>query len=87
MVKILSRDSYGLDDQGIGIRLQIGERYFYFCGVQTGSETYLSSCTFGTVVSNPHEDNDSLPSSAEVRKGGALRPLLHMPSWHRDNCL
>jgi hypothetical protein len=28
------------------------------------------------------EAEDSPPSSAEVKKGGAIPPLLHMSSWH-----
>jgi hypothetical protein len=29
------------------------------------------------------EANQSHPSSAEVKKGGAIPPLPHMPSWRR----
>jgi hypothetical protein len=39
------------------------------------------------------EANHILPSSAKVKNGGAVPPLLHMSSWHsakfikhRDNC-
>jgi hypothetical protein len=31
------------------------------------------------------ESDNSPPSSAEVKNGGAIPPLPNMSSWHRDN--
>jgi hypothetical protein len=60
-----------------------------FHGVQTGSGAHpASSYTMGTGASSPgvmrheREADRSPPSSAEVKKGGAISPHPHMPSWH-----
>jgi hypothetical protein len=50
-----SRDSavgiatgYGLDDQGVGVRVPVGPRFFSSYAVQTGSGAYPASYPVGT---------------------------------------
>jgi hypothetical protein len=56
--------------------------------VQTDSGAHQVSYPMGTGGSFPgvkwqgREADHSPPSSAEVKKGGAIPPLTHMSSWH-----
>jgi hypothetical protein len=70
-----------------GIWIQI--RVFSFLhSVQTGSGAQAASCTMCTVSLSTgvkrarREANHSLPSSAEIKNGGAIPPLSPISSWH-----
>jgi hypothetical protein len=67
-----------------GVRFLAGARNFPLPhNVQTssGAPTALSP----GVKLLGHEVDHSPPSTAEVKNGGAIPPISHMASWHRDN--
>jgi hypothetical protein len=51
--------------------------------VQTGSEIHPDSYPVGPGIERPGREADhASPSSAEVKSGGTIPPLPHMPSSH-----
>jgi hypothetical protein len=73
----ISRDSavgiatgWGLDDRGVGVRVPIGDRFFPFYVVQTGSWAQTASYPIGTAgVKRSWNETDHLPpTNAEVKK-------------------
>jgi hypothetical protein len=87
---MLSRD----DSVDIATGWTAGNRFLVwtrdFSGLHSihiGSGAYPGSYPMGTEGSLPRvkrpgrEADHSLPSSAEVKNGGATPPLPHMPSW------
>jgi hypothetical protein len=70
---------YRLDSQGLILAVQDCS---LFHGIQTSSGAHPASYPMGTGGSFPgvkwqgHEADHSLPSSAEVKNGGAIPPLL-----------
>jgi hypothetical protein len=76
---VSKKTDYGLDGRGsIPGRVEI---------IQTGFETNPVSYPVGTgalsqgVKRQGREADHSLPSSAEIKNGGAMPPLPHMSSW------
>jgi hypothetical protein len=65
---------YGTDDQGVGVRVLVGSRIFASTIVQIGSRAHTTSYTMDTggsflSVKRPErEDDQSPPTSAEVKK-------------------
>jgi hypothetical protein len=88
-VKYRSRDSsvgiatvYGLDFWG---SIPGKGNIFPFRSVQTGSGAHYVLCPgaiFPGVERLGHEADNSHLSAAEVKNGGTVPPLPHMPSWH-----
>jgi hypothetical protein len=83
-----------------GFRFTVGARYFSLLhSAQTGSGAHPASCPMDTGGSFPggkavsgRETDHSFPSSAEVKKAGAIPPLPHTSSrcgaeliMHRGN--
>jgi hypothetical protein len=59
--------------------------FFLLHNIHTGSGAHPASYTMDTGVNWPgHEADHSSPSSAEVKGGGPIPPLLHMFSWRGD---
>jgi hypothetical protein len=72
----------------LGLTLSRAREYVYLHSVRTGSGAHPASCPLGTGGAVPgvkwqgHEA-DQLPTSiAEMKNGGAIPLLRHMPSWH-----
>jgi hypothetical protein len=64
---------YGLDDQGVGVRVPVGSRISPLHGVQAGSGVYPASYPMGTGESPGikrlgHEADLSSQTNAEVKK-------------------
>jgi hypothetical protein len=74
-----------------GVQFPTEARFFLLRRVQTDFGVHPASYPVGTVGSFPgakrprRETVHSLPSSAEVKKSGTVRPQAHMSSWHGDN--
>jgi hypothetical protein len=67
------------------VQFLAGERDFsLFHSIQTSSSAHPASRGFFPpgVKQLECEADDSPPSSAEVKNGGAIPPLPHTPSWH-----
>jgi hypothetical protein len=72
----MSRDSavgiatcYGLDNQGVKVRVPVGEEFLLLHVVQTGSEAKPASYPMGIAVKQPVREADlSVPTSTEVKK-------------------
>jgi hypothetical protein len=71
-----------------GFRFPVREYFSLLHSVQTGSGTQPDSCRMGNGCSFPgvkrpgREADYTPPSSAEVKNGGAVPPLPHVPLWH-----
>jgi hypothetical protein len=51
--------------------------------IQPPVQWILGAGVFPRGVKRPGRETDhSPPSSAEVKKGGTIRPIIHMSSWH-----
>jgi hypothetical protein len=78
--------SYGLDGRGFDSRQK--QDFSLPHSVQTGSGAHPASYSIGTGGSFPgrkrqgREADHPPPSSAEVKNGSAIPPLLHTTSWH-----
>jgi hypothetical protein len=71
-------EGFGLDGRG----LIHGKRFFYSLQFRTCFGTHTASYSMGTGVKQPGREVDhSLPSSAEIKNGGAMLPLPHASSW------
>jgi hypothetical protein len=70
---------YGLDCWGsIPGR---GKIFFFSINIQTGSDVHPASYPKG--IQQPgHEADNSPPTSAKIKNGGAISPFSHMSSWH-----
>jgi hypothetical protein len=72
-----------------GLRFPAGQIFSLLHSVQTGSGAHPESYPMGTGALSPgvkrpgREADHSPPSSADVKNGGAIPLLPHMPSWHR----
>jgi hypothetical protein len=66
------------------VRFQAAANYFFLLySFQTSSGAHPPFYTVGTGGSFPGCEADySLPSSAEVKNGGAIPPLPYKSSWH-----
>jgi hypothetical protein len=77
-----------LDDRGTGVRFMAGVRdfLFYVTTILTQGSTQPPSQWVPGVsspeVKRPAREADHSPSTAEVKNGGVLAPLPHMPSGH-----
>jgi hypothetical protein len=61
--------SYGLNNQGVGVWVQVGSRIFFLQVFQTGSGVHLTSYPMDTGGSYPGGKADhSPPASAEIKK-------------------
>jgi hypothetical protein len=63
------------------VRFPAGARDFSLNVVQTGSGGHQASYPMGRIKREGCEADHSLPSSAEVKNGEAITPLLHTSSW------
>jgi hypothetical protein len=69
-----------------GVRFPAGARDFsilHSSGAHPASYAMGTGDDFPWVKRPGREADHSPPSSAEVKNGGAIPPLSHMPSWHR----
>jgi hypothetical protein len=78
---------YGLDGRG---SIPDRGKILLFCAASrpalgpTQHPIYWVPDALSPRVKRPGREADhSLPSSAEVKDGGAIPPLLHKSSWHR----
>jgi hypothetical protein len=58
---------------------------YLLCEAPFGEASYVvgTGGAFSLGVKRPEREADhSTPPSAEAKNGGAIPPLLHMPSWH-----
>jgi hypothetical protein len=69
-----------------GVRFSTDERSFVLLNsIETGSKVNGYRQALSPWVKWPEGETDfSPPSIAEVKKGGAIPPLLHTSSWHSD---
>jgi hypothetical protein len=71
-----------------GIRFPLGAAIFLVYNVQTDSGAQQASYLMGTGALSPGvkrpecEADHSPPTSAGVKNGGTIPPLLHTSSWH-----
>jgi hypothetical protein len=82
---------YGLDDGGVGVRVPVRSRIFFFSKSSRpalGSTQPPIQCVPRAVssgVKRPGREADhSPPTSAEVKESGSIHPLLHTPSWRSE---
>jgi hypothetical protein len=78
---------YGLEDQGVGVRVLVGEDFSILHTVQTSSEAHpafypMGTGALSTGVKRPwREADNSPPTRAEVKKTWVYHPLLPTSSW------
>jgi hypothetical protein len=83
---------YGLDDQGVGVRVPVGPRIFSSLRRTDQLWGHPASYPMDTTEKRPRPEADhSAPTSKRSRKHGSIHPLPHTSSWrsalvkHRNN--